>query len=192
MRRQSAELLVDPEDIVPGTEVKTGFIIASTDKLVSVFSEVVEVLLAAVMPVKLLVGKVLGIGLVAFAQAGLIVAFALVLASSVGSDLLREQLPFVLASTLLWLVLGYTVGGSRLPKSHPTDRQTGSAPRDCVSKSWVRRACQGAWAIPDLAIEELKRRLRDRTENGSPVPSRSCPTSSSAEPVSFNHPDQPS
>ena len=93
MRRQSEELLADPEDIVPGTEVKTGFIIASTDKLVSVFSEVVEVLLAAVRPVKLLAGKVLGIGLVAFAQAGLIMAFALVLASSVGSDLLRGTAP---------------------------------------------------------------------------------------------------
>ena len=108
MRRQSEELSVDPEDIVLGTEVKTGFIIASTDKLVSVFSEVVEVLLAAVRPVKLLAGKVLGIGLVAFAQAGLIVAFALVLASSVGSDLLKGTAPLVLASTLLWLVLGYT------------------------------------------------------------------------------------
>jgi len=71
-------------------------------------SRVVEVLLAAVKPVKLLAGKVLGIGLVAFAQASLIVAFALVLASSVGSDLLKGTAPLVLASTLLWLVLGYT------------------------------------------------------------------------------------
>jgi len=70
-------------------------------------SRVVEVLLAAVRPVKLLAGKVLGIGLVAFAQAALIVAFALVLASSVGSDLLKGTAPLVLISTLLWLVLGY-------------------------------------------------------------------------------------
>ncbi len=70
-------------------------------------SRVVEVLLAAVRPVKLLAGKVLGIGLVAFSQAALIVAFALVVASSVGSDLLKGTAPLVLASTLLWLVLGY-------------------------------------------------------------------------------------
>ena len=70
-------------------------------------SRVVEVLLAAVRPVKLLAGKVLGIGSVAFAQATLIVAFALVLASSVGSDLLKGTAPLVVVSTLLWLVLGF-------------------------------------------------------------------------------------
>ena len=45
-------------------------------------SRVIEVLLAAVRPIQLLTGKVLGIGLVAFAQASLIVAFALVLAKA--------------------------------------------------------------------------------------------------------------
>ena len=70
-------------------------------------SRVVEVLLAAVRPVQLLAGKVLGIGLVAFAQAGLIVAFALVLAKAVGSDLLQGTAPLALASLLVWLVLGY-------------------------------------------------------------------------------------
>ena len=70
-------------------------------------SRVVEVLLAAVRPIQLLAGKVLGIGLVAFAQAGLIVAFALVLATAVGSDLLHGTAPVVLVSTLVWLVLGY-------------------------------------------------------------------------------------
>jgi ABC-2 type transport system permease protein len=44
---------------------------------------------------------------VAFAQAGLIVVFALVLAKAVGSDLLHGTAPLVLASTLVWLVLGY-------------------------------------------------------------------------------------
>ena len=52
-------------------------------------SRVVEVLLAAVRPVQLLTGKVLGIGLVAFGQATLIVAFSLGLAKAVGSDLLH-------------------------------------------------------------------------------------------------------
>jgi ABC-2 type transport system permease protein len=70
-------------------------------------SRVVEVLLAAMRPVQLLAGKVLGIGLVAFAQAALVVAFALGLAEAVGSDLLRGTAPLVLVSTLVWLVLGY-------------------------------------------------------------------------------------
>ncbi len=70
-------------------------------------SRVIEVLLAAVRPIQLLTGKVLGIGLVAFVQASAIVVFALVLAKSVGSDLLHGTAPVVLLSTLAWLVLGY-------------------------------------------------------------------------------------
>jgi len=71
-------------------------------------SRVIEVLLAAVLPIRLLTGKVLGIGLVAFAQAAVIVVFALVLAEVVGSDLLHGTAPVELASTLAWLVLGYS------------------------------------------------------------------------------------
>ena len=52
-------------------------------------SRVVEVLLAAVRPIQLLGGKVLGIGLVAMGQAALIVAFAFVVSKAVGSDLLK-------------------------------------------------------------------------------------------------------
>ncbi|HET9731224.1 MAG TPA: ABC transporter permease [Acidimicrobiales bacterium] len=70
-------------------------------------SRVVEVLLAAVRPMQLLGGKVLGIGLVAFAQATLIVAFALALGAAVGSDLLRGTATVVMLATLLWLILGY-------------------------------------------------------------------------------------
>jgi ABC-2 type transport system permease protein len=70
-------------------------------------SRVVEVLLAAVRPIELLAGKVLGIGLVALAQAALIVAFTIALAKAVGSDLLHGTVPVVLVSTLVWLVLGY-------------------------------------------------------------------------------------
>jgi ABC-2 type transport system permease protein len=70
-------------------------------------SRVVEVLLAAVRPIQLLAGKVLGIGLVAFAQAAVIVAFAIGLAKATGSDLLQGTTPLVLVSTLVWLVLGY-------------------------------------------------------------------------------------
>jgi ABC-2 type transport system permease protein len=70
-------------------------------------SRVVEVLLATVRPVQLVGGKVLGIGLVVFAQAALIVAFALGLAEAVGSDLLHGATPLLIASTLVWVVLGY-------------------------------------------------------------------------------------
>lgn len=70
-------------------------------------SRVVEVLLAAVRPVQLLGGKVLGIGLLAMLQAGLLVAFALILADAVGSSLLHGTAPLVVVATLVWLVLGY-------------------------------------------------------------------------------------
>ncbi len=70
-------------------------------------SRVVEVLLAAVRPIELLGGKVLGIGLVAMGQAALIVGFALAVGAAVGSDLLRGSAPLVLVAELLWLVLGY-------------------------------------------------------------------------------------
>jgi ABC-2 type transport system permease protein len=70
-------------------------------------SRVVEVLLAAVRPIQLLGGKVLGIGLVALGQATLIVGFALIVGAAVGSDLVRGTAPLVLACELLWLVLGY-------------------------------------------------------------------------------------
>lgn len=70
-------------------------------------SRVVEVLLSTVRPIQLLGGKVLGIGLVALAQATLVVGFALLVATVVGSDLLHGAAPLVLACELLWLVLGY-------------------------------------------------------------------------------------
>ena len=71
-------------------------------------SRVVEVLLATVRPIQVITGKVLGIGLVAFAQAGVIVTFALVLARAVGSSLIHGTAPWVLVSVLVWLVLGYS------------------------------------------------------------------------------------
>lgn len=70
-------------------------------------SRVVEVLLATLRPIQLLGGKVLGIGLVALGQATIIVGFALIVGAAVGSDLLKGTGPPVLASELLWLVLGY-------------------------------------------------------------------------------------
>jgi len=70
-------------------------------------SRVVEVLLATLRPIQLLGGKVLGIGLVAFGQATVIVGFAFIVASAVGSDVLHGTAPLVLLCELLWLVLGY-------------------------------------------------------------------------------------
>jgi ABC-2 type transport system permease protein len=71
-------------------------------------SRVIEVLLSTVRPVKLLAGKVLGIGLAALLQASVVVAFALVLSKAVGSNLLHGTGPLEVVSTLVWLVLGYT------------------------------------------------------------------------------------
>jgi ABC-2 type transport system permease protein len=70
-------------------------------------SRVVEVLLAAVPPARLLAGKVLGIGLTVFLQAGLAVAVALALAHGVHSDVLHGTTTLNIAATLVWLVLGY-------------------------------------------------------------------------------------
>lgn len=70
-------------------------------------SRVAEVLLSSVRPARLLTGKVLGIGVAAFAQAGLIVAFALILAESVGSPLMHGSEPLAVAASLTWLLLGY-------------------------------------------------------------------------------------
>jgi ABC-2 type transport system permease protein len=70
-------------------------------------SRVVEVLLSTLRPIKLLGGKVLGIGTVALGQASLIVGFAVIVGAAVGSDLLKGTGPLVLASQLLWLILGY-------------------------------------------------------------------------------------
>jgi ABC-2 type transport system permease protein len=72
-------------------------------------SRVVEVLLAAVRPLQLMTGKEIGIGVVVFAQAAVVAAFALALGRAVGSDLLRGSAPLVLLATLMWLLLGYAL-----------------------------------------------------------------------------------
>ncbi len=70
-------------------------------------SRVVEVLLATVRPVQLLAGKVVGIGAVALLQAVSLVAFALVLAKVIGSNLVHGAALLVVVATLVWLILGY-------------------------------------------------------------------------------------
>jgi ABC-2 type transport system permease protein len=64
-------------------------------------SRIVEVLLAAITPARLLVGKVLGIGLAAFVQAGAAVATAVALAKATHSDALTGITPATVASTLV-------------------------------------------------------------------------------------------
>jgi ABC-2 type transport system permease protein len=70
-------------------------------------SRVVEVLLAAVRPLELLTGKVLGIGAVALAQAAAVVAVALLAATAVGSSLVHGSAWVVVVAAFVWLVLGY-------------------------------------------------------------------------------------
>jgi ABC-2 type transport system permease protein len=70
-------------------------------------SRIVEVLLAAITPARLLAGKVLGIGLTAFVQAGVAVAAAAALTEATRSHALAGITPASVASTLVWLVLGY-------------------------------------------------------------------------------------
>jgi len=70
-------------------------------------SRVIEVLLSTMRPSKLLAGKVIGIGTVAFLQSALIVAVALGLGAAVGSTLLHGSSPLDVLDILLWLVLGY-------------------------------------------------------------------------------------
>lgn len=70
-------------------------------------SRIVEVLLAAIPPARLLAGKVLGIALTAFLQAGLAVAVAVGEARAAHSDVLSGLTPLTVAATVTWLVLGY-------------------------------------------------------------------------------------
>jgi len=70
-------------------------------------SRIAEVLLAALPPARLLAGKVLGIGLTAFLQAGLAVGVAIGEVRATHSDVLNGLTPLTVAATLTWLVLGY-------------------------------------------------------------------------------------
>jgi len=70
-------------------------------------TRVVEVLLATVRPTSLLVGKVVGIGVVALVQAGLTVGVAMALSAAVGSSLLRGSAPAFVLVSAVWFLLGY-------------------------------------------------------------------------------------
>ena len=70
-------------------------------------SRIVEVILASVRPLQLLVGKVTGIGVLALAQAALMVAVFLGLGAAVGSSLVHGAAPGIVIIGAVFLVLGY-------------------------------------------------------------------------------------
>jgi ABC-2 type transport system permease protein len=70
-------------------------------------NRIVEVILASVRPIQLLVGKVFGIGLLALAQAALMVAVFLGLGAAVGSSLVHGAAPGIVIVGAVFLVLGY-------------------------------------------------------------------------------------
>lgn len=71
-------------------------------------SRVVEVLLSTITPRQLLVGKVVGIGAVALAQAVLLLVAAVATAVVTGSDVLERTSVAAMWVMLLWFVLGYS------------------------------------------------------------------------------------
>lgn len=96
-------------------------------------SRVVEVLLSAVRPADLLVGKVLGIGAVALGQAVIFALVALVASVAVGLSRMPDGTPLAIASALVWLLLGfalysfaYAIAGSLA--SRQEDAQNASLP----------------------------------------------------------------
>ena len=70
-------------------------------------SRVIEVLLAAVRPGQLLIGKVLGQGILAFAQAAAIVVTFAALGWFAGSSLVHGASLAVVAVGAVWIVVGY-------------------------------------------------------------------------------------
>ena len=96
-------------------------------------SRVVEVLLAAVRPSQLLLGKVLGLGLLALGQALAILVTFVVLGAAVGSSLIHSASLAVVAVGALWIVIGYAfyctayaAAGSLVTK--PSDATNASTP----------------------------------------------------------------
>jgi ABC-2 type transport system permease protein len=96
-------------------------------------SRVVEVLLAAVRPSQLLLGKVLGMGLLALGQALAIVVTFVVLGAAVGSSLIHSASLEVVAVGAAWIVIGYAfyctayaAAGSLVTK--PSDATSASTP----------------------------------------------------------------
>jgi ABC-2 type transport system permease protein len=72
-------------------------------------SRTAEVLLAAVTPSVLMTGKVIGIGLVGFAQMAVTIGAALIANAIVQSSSVPSEVWVLLPAILLWFALGYTL-----------------------------------------------------------------------------------
>ncbi len=72
-------------------------------------SRTAEVLLGAVTPSELMAGKVIGIGLVGFAQMAVTIGAALIANAVVKSSSVPSELWVLLPAILLWFALGYTL-----------------------------------------------------------------------------------
>jgi ABC-2 type transport system permease protein len=70
-------------------------------------TRVVEVLLAAIRPLQLLAGKIIGIGLVGLIQLAIIGAIGLAVAVAAGTITLPPDAAGTIGSVLLWFLLGY-------------------------------------------------------------------------------------
>ena len=102
-------------------------------------SRVVEVLLAAVRPWHLLSGKIVGVGILGLLQFG-VVAGGLVLGIRLvfGPDLIQEVDAALLATLLVWFVLGYAVyavayAAVGAVTSRPEDAQNAAFPMTMVA-----------------------------------------------------------
>lgn len=94
-------------------------------------TRVVEILLAAVKPLHLLWGKILGVGLLGLAQVTVMAAAGLITASATGLLTLPWTAGGMLAATLVWFVLGYTffstlyaAGGSMVSRQEEINSTT--------------------------------------------------------------------
>ena len=72
-------------------------------------SRVVEVLLATMRPLRLLSGKVLGIGALALTQVALLGAVALIASRATGTAVLAGSSPSTVVVWVVWILLGYGV-----------------------------------------------------------------------------------
>lgn len=70
-------------------------------------SRVIEVLLAAVRPTQLLIGKVLGMGILALAQVAAIVIPYVALGLAFGSSVIRDASAEVFGVGAMWIIIGY-------------------------------------------------------------------------------------
>ena len=114
-------------------------------------SRVVEVLLAAVRPTQLLLGKVLGMGILALSQVAAIVVTYVVLGLAFGSSLIHGASAEVFGVGAMWIVLGYAFYSTAYAAA-------GIAGQQAVG--CLQRLAAGAAAADPLLHPDLHRPLR--------------------------------